>query len=61
MDLKNFLCANEVNSHLDHRIAMSLSIAAIKCKGSITINNSEVVKKSYSRFYDDLEKIAQFN
>ena len=58
---KNFLCANEVNSHLDHRIAMSLSIAAIKCKGSITIINSEVVKKSYSRFYDDLEKIAQFN
>ena len=58
---KNFLCANEVNSHLDHRIAMSLSIAAIKCKSSITINNSEVVKKSYSRFYDDLEKIAQFN
>ena len=58
---KNFLCANEVNSHLDHRIAMSLSIAAIKCKSSITIKNSEVVKKSYSRFYDDLEKIAQFN
>ena len=58
---KDFLDANEVSSHLDHRIAMSLSIAAIKCKSSITINNSEVVKKSYSRFYDDLEKIAQFN
>ena len=58
---KKVLCSNEVNSHLDHRIAMSLSIAAIKCKSSITINNSEVVKKSYSRFYDDLEKIAQFN
>ena len=58
---KKFLCANKVNSHSDHRIAMSLSIAAIKCKSSITINNSEVVKKSYSRFYDDLEKIAQFN
>ena len=58
---KDFLDANEVSSHLDHRIAMSLSIAAIKCKNPITINNSEVVKKSYSRFYDDLEKIAQFN
>ena len=58
---KEFLDANEVSSHLDHRIAMSLSIAAIKCRSSITINNSEVVKKSYSRFYDDLEKIAQFN
>ena len=58
---KDFFDAKEVSSHLDHRIAMSLSIAAIKCKSSITINNSEVVKKSYSRFYDDLEKIAQFN
>ena len=58
---KDFLDANEVSSHLDHRIAMSLSIAAIKCKNPITINNSEVVNKSYSRFYDDLEKIAQFN
>tara|TARA_E500000331_G_C17236641_1_gene705139 strand:+ start:332 stop:1573 length:1242 start_codon:yes stop_codon:yes gene_type:complete len=58
---KDFLDANEVSSHLDHRIAMSLSIAAIKCKNPITINNSEVVNKSYSRFFDDLEKIAQFN
>ena len=58
---KDFLDANEVSSHLDHRIAMSLSIAAIKCKNPITIINSEVVNKSYSRFYDDLEKIAQFN
>ena len=58
---KDFLCANEVSSHLDHRIAMSLSIAAIKCKNPITINNSEVVNKSYSRFFEDLEKITQFN
>tara|TARA_Y200000002_G_scaffold25915_1_gene19457 strand:- start:287 stop:1528 length:1242 start_codon:yes stop_codon:yes gene_type:complete len=58
---KDFLDANEVSSHLDHRIAMSLSIAAIKCKNPITIINSEVVNKSYSRFFEDLEKIAQFN
>ena len=58
---KDFLDANEVSSHLDHRIAMSLSIAAIKCKNPITINNSEVVNKSYSRFFEDLQKIAQFN
>ena len=58
---KDFLDANEVSSHLDHRIAMSLSIAAIKCKKPITIINSEVVNKSYSTFFDDLEKIAQFN
>jgi len=58
---KDFLDANEVSSHLDHRIAMSLSIAAIKCKNPITIINSEVVNKSYSRFFEDLQKIAQFN
>jgi 3-phosphoshikimate 1-carboxyvinyltransferase len=34
---KVFLDANEVSSHLDHRIAMSLSIAATKCKNPITI------------------------
>ena len=58
---KDFLDANEVSAHLDHRIAMSLSIAAIKCKNPITIINSEVVNKSYSRFFEDLQKIAQFN
>ena len=58
---KDFLQGNELYSHLDHRISMALSIAATACKSPITIKNSDVVRKSYSRFYTDLENVAQFS
>jgi len=58
---KDFLQGNELCSHLDHRIAMALSIAATACKSPITIKNSDVVRKSYSRFYTDLDNVAQFS
>ena len=58
---KDFLQGNELYSHLDHRIAMALSIAATACKSPITIKNSDVVRKSYSRFYTDLDNVAQFS
>ena len=45
-------------SHNDHRIAMALSIMASVSKGSIKINNSDVVAKSYSNFYKDLEILS---
>ena len=40
---------------------MALSIAATACKSPITIKNSDVVRKSYSRFYTDLDNVAQFS
>lgn len=46
------------NSHNDHRIAMALSIMASVSRGPIKITNSEVVSKSYSNFYKDLEILA---
>jgi 3-phosphoshikimate 1-carboxyvinyltransferase len=46
------------NSHNDHRIAMALSIMGSISKGPINITNSEVVAKSYSNFYKDLEILA---
>lgn len=46
----------EVSSHNDHRIAMALGIAAISSKKPITINDAEVVKKSYPNFWKDLIK-----
>jgi 3-phosphoshikimate 1-carboxyvinyltransferase len=47
-----------INSHNDHRIAMALSIMGSVSKGPINITDSEVVAKSYSNFYKDLEILA---
>ena len=47
-----------INPQNDHRIAMALSVMASVAKGSIKINNSDVVAKSYSNFYKDLEILS---
>lgn len=47
----------EVFSHDDHRIAMSLAVSALSCKGEVKITNAECVEKSYPTFFDDLESI----
>ncbi len=44
-----------VKSHSDHRIAMSLAIAALSAKDAVEIEGDESVSKSYPRFFDDLE------
>ncbi|GHU53103.1 3-phosphoshikimate 1-carboxyvinyltransferase [Clostridia bacterium] len=41
----------------DHRIAMSLAIAAQKCNAPITIINAECVGKSYPSFWDEYHKL----
>ncbi len=47
-----------VFSHNDHRIAMSLAVSALRCKGDVTIENAECVEKSYPTFFQDLESIT---
>lgn len=42
-----------VDSWKDHRIAMALSIAAIKCSEPVIITNSDSVNKSYPQFFKD--------
>lgn len=42
-----------IDTYEDHRMAMSMAPACM-VKGSIRINNPEVVSKSYPRFWDDL-------
>ena len=49
--------AAEVDSHDDHRIAMSLAITALRTDKEITIRNRECVAKSYPSFFDDLESL----
>ena len=48
----------EVDSHQDHRIAMSLAIAALATQGTTVINNVRCVEKSYQRFADDLLQLG---
>jgi 3-phosphoshikimate 1-carboxyvinyltransferase len=47
-----------VETHQDHRIAMSLAIAALGAYESTIIRQVEVVNKSYPDFFDDLKKIG---
>lgn len=47
-----------VNSHADHRIAMSLAVAALNAGSPIAVGGAGSVDKSYSAFWDDLECIT---
>jgi 3-phosphoshikimate 1-carboxyvinyltransferase len=44
----------EIEAHNDHRLAMSLAIAALFADGDSIINGAEAVTKSYPRFFSDL-------
>ena len=52
------LNGGSVDSWNDHRIAMSLAIASIKCKERVTITNSNVVNKSYPHFWEDFKSLG---
>lgn len=47
----------EIDSHLDHRIAMSFAVAALAAEGETFIKDADCVKISYPNFYDDLLKL----
>ncbi len=46
-----------VDSHLDHRIAMSFAIAALAADGETEIKDAECVNISYPHFYQELNKL----
>lgn len=48
-----------IDSNLDHRIAMSFSIAGLMADGTTTIKNSDIVDVSYPTFYSDLASLQQ--
>jgi 3-phosphoshikimate 1-carboxyvinyltransferase len=48
----------EVEAHDDHRMAMSLAVAALAASGPIFINGGECVDISYPTFWPDLERLA---
>ena len=47
----------EVESYGDHRMAMTLAVAALLCDSQITIHGAECVSKSYPNFFEDLQRL----
>ncbi len=54
----NDFVGNVCESFNDHRIAMSIAIAATIAENPITINGAEAINKSYPEFYKDLESLG---
>ena len=48
----------KVDAWNDHRIAMSLAIAAQKCAGPIILSGAESVAKSYPTFWEDYKSVG---
>jgi 3-phosphoshikimate 1-carboxyvinyltransferase len=48
-----------VDSHFDHRVAMSLAIAALAAEGETTISNFECVDISFPGFLDVLRSLME--
>ncbi|WP_432407564.1 3-phosphoshikimate 1-carboxyvinyltransferase [Wukongibacter sp. M2B1] len=55
---KRELVGGKVDSWNDHRIAMALAIASIKCTEPVIITGSEAVKKSYPDFWEDFRSLG---
>ncbi|MCI8637811.1 MAG: 3-phosphoshikimate 1-carboxyvinyltransferase [Coprococcus sp.] len=48
-----------IDSHLDHRIAMAFSVAALAAEGNTTILNSQCVDISYPGFFETMQKLQE--
>lgn len=47
-----------VSSFNDHRIAMSMAVAAALCDGEIELDDGQCVKKSAPQFWDEFKKLG---
>ena len=52
------LSGAEVESHRDHRLAMSLAIAGLAASGDTTIHGAEDASVSYPNFWEHLESLT---
>lgn len=50
--------AASIETHGDHRMAMSFAVAALGAKGKTIIHDTDVVKKSYPNFFSDLSSVG---
>jgi 3-phosphoshikimate 1-carboxyvinyltransferase len=54
------LSGTEVDSHSDHRLAMSLAVAGLIAKRETIINHAKVAQVSYPAFWQTLQHIAKY-
>lgn len=55
---KELIASSILSTHNDHRICMALAILSTIAKKQVTIDNIEVVNKSYPNFFNDLAKLG---
>lgn len=48
----------DVSGYNDHRIVMSMAIAALICEGPLIIRGAEAVSKSYPDFFDEYRRLG---
>ena len=48
-----------IDSHKDHRIAMTFAVAALAAGGETEILDADCVSISYPRFYDELNRLTR--
>ncbi len=56
---KGHLSGGIVNSHNDHRIAMSTAIASLFCENEVSINGAQAVSKSYPDFFEIFKTLTE--
>jgi 3-phosphoshikimate 1-carboxyvinyltransferase len=52
------LSGTEVDSHFDHRLAMSLAVAGLVGKGKTTIKHAQMAQVSYPAFWQALQQVS---
>ena len=56
--IENFGSSDKLSSWNDHRIAMSLAVASIRCNDTIKIDGMESINKSYPDFIKDFNSLG---
>ena len=49
----------ELDSYLDHRIAMAMTVAAMNAEGPSQMKDADCVNISYPSFYQDMKRLIQ--
>ena len=52
------LSGGEVSGFRDHRVVMSLAVAALRAQGDVTVTDAESVSKSYPNFFQEYQKLG---
>ena len=52
------LSGGEVDCANDHRIVMSMAVAAMLCGGPVVLDGAEACRKSYPGFFDDYQSLG---